>query len=41
MAGNTRKATSQGAAIGRGDLDVQVPLANEFYEWLYRLFHEE
>lgn len=30
-----------GAAIGRGDLDVQVPLANEFYEWLYRLFHEE
>lgn len=30
-----------GAAIGCGDLDVQVPLANEFYEWLCRLFHEE
>lgn len=30
-----------GAAIGYGDLDVQVPLANEFYEWLYRLFYEE
>lgn len=30
-----------GAAIGRGDLDVQVPLANEFYDWLYRLFNEE
>ncbi len=36
-----KRPRPMGAAIGCGDLDVHQSSANEFYEWLRRLFIEE